>query len=301
MTILSQVDHKLQGQDFLELKHSQKKGTDNQNQMSSQNSVTGNLERDCGQHFGRKFLIGAIIFLVGWTSTKIPYYMAFDANGDTPYEKGGLTGSINLEHWIPGFRSTKLRSPACNFLLVHICFGATTLIMSALALTKATWRRKYGYYFFTFAILLGVHTIPAAWTTPQLPLRIIFLFTCIYVIITAMLGFNTLRLYDNNPTKCEKHLQYEYAIITFGAYGAGFAEFSGIYGKVKFYLAEGYWQNFGDVPDPLFGHTLYDLLPERVGMTIFLAFVTIFWLWWPVKIVGIDTNVPGVTNNVKQS
>ena len=93
----------------------------------------------------------------------MPYYIQFDKNGDSDYEKGGLTGSINLVYWVNGFQSSKLHSPACNFLLVHIAFGVTVLVMMAMSLVKTAWRRKYGNYFFTFAILLSVHTIPAAW------------------------------------------------------------------------------------------------------------------------------------------
>jgi hypothetical protein len=48
-----------------------------------------------------KVLVFAIFFLCTWNASKIPFYMAFDAEGDTPYEKGGLEeGSINLSNWI---------------------------------------------------------------------------------------------------------------------------------------------------------------------------------------------------------
>lgn len=256
---------------------------------AAENSITGNIQRDCGEHLGRKLLIFAFVFLPAWTVTKIPYYIQFNAQGDTPYEKGGLTGSINLEHWISGYNGSKLRSPACNFLLVHIAFGITVLIMMALSLIKKSWRKKYGYYFFTFAICLAVHSVPAALMMPQLPLRILFTFTCAWVFAAAVFGFITLRNYDEDPEKAERHLLIEYGLISFGAYGAGFAEFTGIAAKIRFRLAEGYWTSYGDSPDPRFGHTVYNLLPEKYGMTFFFVFISIYWFYWPIKLVEIDT------------
>jgi hypothetical protein len=48
----------------------------------------------------QKPLIFVIFVVVAWNVTKIPFYIAFDADGDTAYEKGGLEGSINLSMWI---------------------------------------------------------------------------------------------------------------------------------------------------------------------------------------------------------
>jgi hypothetical protein len=257
-----------------------------------ENSLTSNLNRDCGRHLGRKLLIFSLFFLTAWTFTKIPYYIQFDPNGDSAYEKGGLTGSINLAYWIKGFDSSRLHSPACNFLLVHIAFGATVLVMMALSLIKTSWRRKYGKWFFTFAILLGVHTIPAALGMNPVPLRFLFTFTCVWVITAAIFGFKTLHHYDEDPVKAEKHLLIEYSLVTLGAYGAGFAEFTGIFLKIKYRLAHGEWRQYvPDAPDPKFGHSLYDLLPEKVGLTFFFVWVTVFWFWWPIKLTEIDTKI----------
>eukprot|EP00577_Skeletonema_sp_RCC1716_P027547 CAMPEP_0113396216 /NCGR_PEP_ID=MMETSP0013_2-20120614/13664_1 /TAXON_ID=2843 ORGANISM="Skeletonema costatum, Strain 1716" /NCGR_SAMPLE_ID=MMETSP0013_2 /ASSEMBLY_ACC=CAM_ASM_000158 /LENGTH=76 /DNA_ID=CAMNT_0000280589 /DNA_START=68 /DNA_END=295 /DNA_ORIENTATION=- /assembly_acc=CAM_ASM_000158 len=74
-------------------------------------SITGNIQHDCIQHFWRKTLIFFLVFLVSWNATKIPYYIQFDYDGDSDYEKGGLAGSINLAYWIDGFESSKLHSP----------------------------------------------------------------------------------------------------------------------------------------------------------------------------------------------
>lgn len=263
--------------------------------MIPENSFTSNLDRDCTPYLWRKLLIFALVFLTAWNLTKVPYYIQFDKNGDTDYEMGGLTGSINLEYWISGFKSSKLRSPACNFLLVHIAFGSTVLIMMALSLVKTAWRRKYGNYYFFFAVCLSLHTVPAAMMMPQLSLRILFTFTCVWVFVSAILGFKTLREYDQDPVKAEKHLTIEYALITIGAYGAGFAEFSGIISKFKYRLDTGEWKQYGDVPDPLFGHTIYDKLPEKVGMTFFFIFISIVWFYWPIKLIEIDTNVSAIS------
>lgn len=262
--------------------------------MILDNSVTGYIKRDCGEHFFRKVLIFFLVFLVAWNFTKVPYYIQFNPNGDTPYEKGGLTGSINLEYWIPGFKSSKLRSPACNFLLVHVAFGSTVLIMMALSLIKTAWRKKYGKWFFSFTICLAVHTVPAAMMMPAIPLRILFTFTCVWCFASAVWGFFTLRDYDKDPVKAEKELVIQYGLITLGAYGAGFAEFTGIGSKVKYRLATGEWRQYlidgQNLPSPLFGHTFYDKLPERVGMTFFFVFIAIFWFWWPIKLLKIDTS-----------
>ena len=253
-------------------------------------SVTGNIKASCLDHFWRKTLIFFLVFLVAWTFTKVPYYIDFDANGDRPYEKSGLTGSINLYHWVKGFQSTKLHSPACNFLLVHIAFGATVLIMMALTMIKTAWRKKYGNYFFTFSILLAVHTIPAAWEMNTAFTKYLFTFTCVWVITASLFGYRTLKNYDQDPVAAEKALAWEYGLITLGAYGAGFAESIGILNKFVFRSENGYFEDFGDTPDPKFGTSLYDLLPERVGLTFFFVWMGIFAFWWPIKLLVIDTN-----------
>jgi len=239
----------------------------------------------------RKVLIFFLFFLSAWNFTKVGYYMQFNPLGDSEYEKGGLTGSINLYYWLDGFRSSKLHSPACNFLLVHISFGSTVLVMMALSLIKTKWRRKYGWWFFTSTNLLAFHTIPAAWGMNKKPLQYLFTFTCVWCIVSAFFGYKTLKNYDKDPVKAEKHLLIEYSLITLGAYGAGFAEFSGIGAKVKYRLAEGVWKHYGDTPDPKFGHSVYDMLPEKVGMTIFFVWMAIVWFLWPVKLLKIDTRV----------
>ena len=269
------------------------------NSWNAVSSITGNIRQDCIQHFWRKTLIFFIVFLVVWNATKIPYYIQFDMDGDSDYEKGGLTVSINLVYWLDGFESTKLHSPPCNFILVHQAVGSTVLIMMALTLVKTAWRKKYGNYFFTFAILLGLHAIPACWTVGWNPdgpstkkfMQYLFTITCLACIVTGLLGYRTLKNYDKDPVAAEKTLAVLYGLITLFAYGAGFAELLTSIGKNLLFKAEhGYFKSYPDL-DPLFGNSIYDKLPEKVGMTFFLVWAAIFWFWWPIKLLQPDLDV----------
>ena len=243
------------------------------------------------KNFLRQLLIIALLFLTLWNCSKVPYYIGFDANGDTSYEKGGLTGSINLYNWVKGFQSSKLHSPACNFLLVHIAFGSPVLIMMALSLINSTWRKKYGIYYFAITILFGVHAFPAAWTTmyaadtEYAKLTGIMVFTCLIVITTALFGLYTLKTYDSNPILAEKRLLVEYSIITFCALSSGLGKLFGLIYKFLFKMKNGVYIDYGNTPDPLFGHSLYDLIPETFGLAFFCAFTAIVWIWWPIKIL----------------
>lgn len=249
--------------------------------------MTDNMQQNNQNHNVRKFFIFMIIFLVVWNATKIPFYMAFNPNTDPP-----LPSSINLQYIIEGFKGTMLRAPPCNFLLLHIAFGSTVLIMMALSLVKPAWRKKYGKYFFSFTLCLGIHTFPAAVNTPSPALRFLFTFTCFFVSIPAMYGFKTLHDYDKDPIQAEKHLFIEYCLITFGAYGAGFAEFTGLAIKFIYRFRNGEYQDFGNKPDPLYGKLIYSKLPEKYGLTLFFIFTAIVWIYWPLKILDIDLRRP---------
>lgn len=159
--------------------------------------------------------------------------------------------------------------------------------MMALSIYNVSWRRKYGNIFFVFSILLAVHTIPAAYGMNALPLRILFVFTCVWVIVSAVFGFYTLSNYDADPVKAEKHLRIEYGLITLGAWGAGFAEFSGITAKFVHKYKTGAWQTFGPDPDPAFGHSVYDIVPESVGVWIFMLTLVFVWLAWPMMLLDL--------------
>lgn len=257
-----------------------------------ENSVTGFIDRDCGPHLGRKLLIFAFIFVCTWNFTKVPYYLAFRANGDTPYEQGGLTLSINLVNWIDGFQSSKLTSPACNYQLIHIALGITILIMMSLTLIKTAWRRKYGYWFFFFAICYSVHQLADALMTPLFPLKILFTGTCIMCFVCGINGFSTLDAYDQDPVKGDKALLTLYGCIAFSACAEFIEEITGIFRKTMYRLDTGEFKQYPTEPNPLFGHTVYDWLPEKVGMTVFFVFIFIFWFYWPIKLLNIDTKAP---------
>jgi hypothetical protein len=191
-----------------------------------------------------------------------------------------------------GFHSTKLRAPACNFLLLHVAAGITVLVMMALSVIKKEWRRKYAVPFFCFSIFLGAHTLPAALLMDDWFTFILFTATCLWVIALAICGFFTLRNYDKDPVKGDKELAWEYGLITLGAFGAGFAESFGIHAKYMFYKTEGYWEVFNnDEPHEVWGKTvLYSVLPERFGMTVFLVWVAAVWFAWPLVLLKIDSN-----------
>lgn len=258
-----------------------------------ENSVTGFIDRDCGPHLGRKLLIFAFVFISTWNLTKVPYYLGFRADGDTPYEQGGLTLSINLVHWIDGFQSSKITSPACNYQLLHIALGCTILLMMSLALIKPAWRRLYGKWYFSFALCYSVHQFADALMTPLPPLKILFTGTCILCFVCARKGFKTLELYDQDPVKAEKDLLTFYGCIAFSACAEFIEEATGIFRKVMYRLDAGEWKQYPTAPSPMFGNTLYDWFPERAGMTVFFIFIFVVWFWWPIKLLSIDTKVAG--------
>lgn len=264
-------------------------------------SIPVAMVESIGSIFYRKFLIFFIgVFLPAWTLSKVPLYLAFEDGGSDAYDARGLGGSINLEQWVEGYRSSKLHSPPCNFLLVHIAFGITVLVMMALTIYNVAWRRKYGNIFFTFSILLGVHTIPSALGMHALPLRILFTFTCLLVITAAVFGFFTLANYEENPVKAEKHLRIEYGLITFAAWGAGFAEFTGIAPKLIYRFKNGAWKTYATSPDPDWGKSIYFRFPESVGVWIFMLTMVFVWMVWPMMLLSLPEQ-PAPAGSRKES
>jgi hypothetical protein len=247
----------------------------------------------------KKIVFFFLVGLCAWTFTKIPFLMAYSPIGDDDFNKAGVTATVNLVQMIHGgggYHGNKVKSPAANFILVHAMFGITILIMIAMTLVKSSLRRKYGYATFTFTIIFGLHTFPAAC---QHVLWIPFCFTNSYVMVAALFGFRTLRLYDRNPAVCERHLEIEHYIIAFGAWGAGFTEiFVGIIPNIIARNKTGLWPapNF-EGPHPLAGHTLYDVLPESVGYNLFLALVAIVWVAWPMYLLTVETKVTNTRTN----
>ena len=239
----------------------------------------------------RQFLIFSLLFVVIWNCSKVPYYIGFDANGDTSYEKGGLSFSINLSHWVKGYQWVKLHTPACNFLLVHIAFSSTVLIMFVLSLINNGWRKKYGYYYFAFTILLGAHAFPAAWTMNRDLTKYSITLLSVMVIIASLFGFYTLKRYDTDPGVAEKSLLIEYSVI--GASSgmlAGGTEAYGIISGFLYKMENGAFKDYGNAPDPLFGNSVYDIIPEKIGLAFFFVFTAIVWVWWPIKLLQNHTD-----------
>ena len=232
----------------------------------------------------KKILLFFLVGLCVWNLTKLPYYVAYDfAPPDDAYVQHGLEGSINLSYWVDGYRGTKLKSPAINFLVFHTVVGITVLMMMALSLIKQGWRRKYAVPYFVFSIVLGAHTLPAALAMDGAFQRYLFTATCAWVIASAIWGFFTLRAYDTDPDRAEKHLLIQYSLITLGAYGAGFAEFNQIGRNVVNRIRSGIWPEFGALPHPDAGHTVYDIPPELLGYLLSFAWVAAIWIVWPLK------------------
>jgi hypothetical protein len=229
-----------------------------------------------------------IVFLLGlciWNLTKLPYIIFFDINDiSDAYARHGLEGSINLGHWIDGYHGTKLKSPSINFLAVHAVIGITVLTMMAMSLIKPELRRKYGLAFFIFAILLGLHTFPAALLMDSTFKRYLFSGTCIVVIGAAIFGLFVLSNYEDYQPSSEKYLLDAYSLITLGAYGAGFAEFFQIGKNTINYVKTNLWPEFGDLPDKLYGHTWFDTIPEMVGLVVFFLWILVVWIIIPVKL-----------------
>lgn len=229
----------------------------------------------------KKVLLVFLVGLCAWNLTKVPYYLAFDAaDAADAYARHGLEGSINLGHWVDGYHGTKLKTPAVNFLLVHNVIGITVLMMMAISLVRPPLRRSWGPVFFPFAIVLGAHTLPAAWMMDSPFRKYLFTATCALVIGAAIFGLFVLRRGDRSP-ESEKHLLIAYSLITFGSYGAGFAEFYQIGKNTVARLSTGVWPDFGPLPHPLAGRTAYDAVPEAVGLAVFALFVTVVWIVWP--------------------
>ena len=230
---------------------------------------------------------GAIAFLsivALWNVTKLPFYMSFNNDGDIAYNDHGIELSINLGHWIKGYRSAKMRTPACNFILVHAALGLTILFMMILTLLHKEWRNKYCRPFFCFAILEGFHALPASLINDA-GLAPLFLFACVALIGSGVWGLKTNLEYAQDPTKAEKHLLIQYTIITVINSFAAFLETPNIIKALKTHDQTGVWKDYGDEPHRLVGHTLYDTLPEKVGMTFFLGFCFAVWFIWPLYLL----------------
>lgn len=255
------------------------------------NALIAWVSRIDKQNLGNKALTAFLLLIALWNLTKLPFLMAFGNDGNSTYNDHGIELSINLGHWIKGFRSSKMRTPPCNFLLVHAALGITVVIMMVLTLIRKAWRKKYCKPFFIFAILEGIHAIPASLVNDA-GLTPLFLFACALLIGSGVWGLKTNQEYDHDPSKAEKNLLIQYSIVAGVNSAAAFLETPKIIEAFKYHDENGVWKNFGDAPHKSFGHTLYDTLPEKVGMGVFLIFCTTVWFIWPLLLLNVEKEDP---------
>ncbi len=187
-----------------------------------------------------------------------------------------------------------MRTPACNFILLHCTFGITILSMSVMAMTNKVWRRNYGFPFYCFTIFHGLHTMPASWINDAgfMPL---FMVACILEIIMALFGiFDTLPKLKGNPTnkqlaQIDKELAIQYAWITFINAAAALLEAPNISKAFNSKAENGVFDIIKEGPHKLYGNTPYDIFPEKIGMGLSLAFSIACWLIWPIFLVTLDS------------
>jgi hypothetical protein len=183
------------------------------------------------QNLVTKGVIAFMSIVMLWNVTKLPFYMSFNKEGDIAYNKHGIELSINLGHWIKGYRSSrKMRTPACNFILVHSALGLTILFMMILTLVHKEWRNKYCKLFFCFAILEGFHALPASLINDA-GFAPLFLFASAALVGSGVWGLKTNLEYAQDPQKAEKHLLIQYSTIAVINSFAAFLETPNIIAK----------------------------------------------------------------------
>lgn len=248
----------------------------------------------------RSFVIFLAVVIL-WNVTKLPFLMAFNNDGNVFYNSHGMELSINLGHWVKGYRSVKMRTPPCNFLLVHSAMGLTLLAMVILVVLKVERRRKYCMFFYIFAICEGIHAIPAS-IVNDAGLAPLFILACALLIGSGVWGIWTKWVYDKDPAIAEKNMLIQYAIITTVNSFAAFLETPQIIKALKSKDEKtGLFENYGDEPHASFGHTLYDQFPEKIGMTVFIVFTSIIWVVWPILLVTSTQSDPSNTSSAEET
>jgi hypothetical protein len=254
--------------------------------MNGTVTSTAKAEASASSAWKSKAVIAFIVIIAILNVTKLPYFMSFGNDGNVSYNSHGIEVSINLGHWVKGYRSAKQRAPACNFFLIHATLGLTILFMMILTLVKETWRKKYCKPFFWFAIIEGVHAIPASLINDS-GFTPLFLFACALLIGMGIWGLETNKRYIENEARAEKLLFIQYTVVTLVNCFAALLESLQMIKAFKSKTAEGTFHDTGDEPHRLFGHTLYDALPEKVGMTLFLGFTFVVWFIWPLLLLDL--------------
>lgn len=234
----------------------------------------------------KKALIAFLAICGLWNVAKLPYFMSFNNDGNESYAKHGIELSINLGYWVKGYRSLKMRTPACNFFLVHASTGITLLAMVILTIINAERRRKYCMPFFIFSIFMGLHTLPAALINDG-GFATLFTFACSLLIGSGIWGIHTKMNYSKDPKTAEKNLLTQYVIVTVVNIGAAFLEAPNIMKAFSGRDENGNFHVTSEEPHKFVGNTLYDKLPEKVGMTYFLLLTIIGWGLWPLYLTNI--------------
>ena len=134
---------------------------------------------------------------------------------------------------------------------------------------------------------MGIHNFPAALANDA-GFTPLFVVACSLLIGSGFLGLKADQEYDQDPVKCDKNLFIHYVIITIVNCGAAALELPKILKAFKFNSAEGAFKVYGDVLHKLWGTTLYRKFPEKLGMTVFVVFVTCVWFLWPLYLCEIN-------------
>lgn len=232
-----------------------------------------------------------------WNLTKMPFYMAFNQDGNDFYNSRGIELSINLGHWIEGYRSKQMRTPPFNFLLVHMSLGITVVVMMILSLINKPWRKKYCVPFFWFSIIEGIHAIPASLVNDA-GFMILFMVACTGLIGSGIWGFFTKANYDKDPVKAEKELTIQYSIVTVINAFAAILEMPNIISALSSKKETGKFLSYGEEPKEIFGNTLYDKFSENIGRAVFFSFVAIVWFIWPLSLVQLNQSTKAKKKNV---
>jgi hypothetical protein len=244
----------------------------------------------------RRLLIAFLFLLPLWTFSKIPFYLGFknDGNASDPY---GLELSINLEHWITGYHSSKLRCPPFNFILIHVAMGSMVLVLTALTLINKSWRLKYGKYFFIAGFILGLHSVPASILQVGV-MYWVFMFANVMCMGLSIWGWVTLRDYDKDPIKADRNLMIQYGVICAIASTAAFLEITNILKRFSYKREHGEFEVVSDIPHPLYGNTFYDNFPESIGLAIFSVWVVVVMFAWPIGLLNLNGGYQALDNAV---
>jgi len=110
---------------------------------------------------------------------------------------------------------------------------------------------------------------------------------CILLIGSGIYGLYTIHKYPEASEETDKTLFILYVIVTIVNFGAGVLEGPNIMKAFTYKDEHGVYLNYGEEPYPIVGHTVYDKLPEKVGLVVFLAITICTWFIWPLYLVNL--------------